>query len=127
MKAFKTREELLQNTIDYYWGLPERQCIDSSGTCMYSAIGTSDGCAIGRHIDPILSAKLDELNHTDTTIGNPHVFDSLPIWLQKFGKDFLVELQHLHDLDFLSNCNDEAVYTCMKPWVNFDLIKFPKK
>lgn len=125
MKQFKTREELLQDTIDYYWGKPERKCVVSkeSDTCQYSANDTSLGCAIGRLVDKKLARQLDIANNS---VNEKQVFDSLPLWLQNHGQKFLIELQHIHDFSYLAYKKVVEVKQSMKNFVNFDNIVFPE-
>lgn len=120
MKKFETKIDLLNDTIAYFWGRPERQCV-SGGSCQYSATETSEGCAIGRLLNPELAASLSQ----NVGVINDKVFDKLPLWLQAFGQDFLTILQDLHDTNYLVNMNKEQLYIKTIEHVDFAQIVFP--
>jgi len=121
MKQFQTREELLQNTIDYFWGRPERQCLSPKGGCQYSPQGQSEGCAIGRLLDISLCEKLDVNNYS---VECDSTFEKLPDWLKNLGQSFLVDLQDLHDNSLLVDKRESEVKIRMIRHVNISLIKF---
>lgn len=99
---FDTKEAFLIDTLNYYLGnVAERRCIGFIGTCKYSSIRVekpnSEGCAIGRHIpDEEVKMKLDTIGGISAIFhtNNQHL---LPEWMVAFGKDFLQEVQMLHD------------------------------
>ncbi len=123
-KEFKTRLGLLQNTINYYWGKPERQCSGRAG-CKYVPVSDeTEGCAIGRLIPLELAKELDSTEYSG--VSNYHTFNKLPQWLQYLGKDFLTDLQRLHDNNDLMVRNKGGVVTLMTNHVEIDKIKFPK-
>lgn len=120
MKKFENKIDLLNDTIDYFWGRPERQCV-SGGSCQYAATETSEGCAIGRLLPPSYAATLPQ----NVGVINDKVFDLLPLWLQAFGQEFLSRLQDLHDGNFLVERNKENLYIKMHNHVDFGQIVFP--
>lgn len=127
MKQFETRLELLQDTINYYWGRPERECISSRGECRYSpkTVGNpkSEGCAIGRLLPSELAEKLDNEFKGKLTF---FVFDYLPEWMRNLGCEFLRSVQSLHDSHFLSKKDyDEIKLMCEKYQIDYSLLKFP--
>lgn len=101
-----TKQQFLQDTVDYYSlnPLERRNAItteDKYGTirveCKYTPIKqTSEGCAIGRHVKLKTAKKMDELN---LPINNPRIFKLLPIKLRALGDGFLTRVQMLHDTD----------------------------
>ncbi|MBP6566102.1 MAG: hypothetical protein KA270_02980 [Saprospiraceae bacterium] len=130
LKEFNTQIELLNDTIQYYWGKPERKSFNDIGLCSYypgkNEINHTNGCAIGRLISDDLAIKLDDMGMIDSTaIYNDAIFYKLPDWLKKLGKHFLEDLQQLHDNDHLILCNKDMVIMIMKIHVNPDEIIFP--
>ena len=128
VKEFSTRIEMLNDTIQYFWGKPERKSTTSrkpdSISCAYSSSNPlSEGCAIGRYLPKDLSKKLDLL--TMSSVGNDHIFNMLPEWMKKFDKDFLCALQGLHDGDYLFNRQHWIVHAYMKEYVDISQIIFP--
>ncbi len=124
MRKFKTREELLQDTINYYWGKPERRCIDEmEGKCQYKSSKTSAGCAIGRLVPHRLAVKLSKSNKPVT---HDEIFYALPKWLSKMGKGFLYHLQNLHDDKHFVNCDKTWVIITMEDHVDMSKIVFPE-
>lgn len=124
-KRFKTREALLQDTINYYWGKPERLCISSinPSTCQYQPSETSDGCAIGRLVS-LKTAKILDYRNYDITL--PTQFAKLPKWLQNLGYDFLGTLQLLHDGEHFAKRDKNAVNRHMAQFVDVTKITFPE-
>lgn len=130
LKEFNTQIELLNDTIQYYWGKPERKSSNDIGLCSYypgkNEINHTNGCAIGRLISDDLAIKLDDMGMIDSTaIYNDAIFYKLPDWLKKLRKHFLEDLQQLHDNDHLILCNKDMVIMIMKIHVNPDEIIFP--
>lgn len=83
----KKRQVFFEDFISHYNST--NRGIIGENNCSYSA-----GCAIGRVIDHELAMRLD-VEH-----GNPSVrkiFLLLPMELQELGKDFLQEIQEMHD------------------------------
>jgi hypothetical protein len=115
-----TRIEVLNDTIKYFWGSKERQCLVNNG-CQYKATETSEGCAIGRLLTPELAASLPQ----DSGVSSDNVFYSLPLWLKELGQDFLENLQDLHDQNDFVNENKGAVYRSMYQHLDINKIIFP--
>jgi hypothetical protein len=66
----------------------------SNGTCLYSG---EIGCGVGRLIeDKDLCARLDSLRG-GAGVCNHSVFEQLPENVKELGRDFLMNLQKLHD------------------------------
>ena len=97
--------ELLNDTIAYYSVNPaERRCISIYGACSYSPsinhIPTSEGCAIGRHLDGDVKIKFDESSYGSISMiakYNKDAFALAPQWMQDMDIDFLMDIQVLHD------------------------------
>lgn len=88
------RQEFLEDTIKHFY-THKRAVIDKAhelDTYSYKL-----GCAIGRHLKPKLAEELDE--GTVTGISKDRNFDKLPDQLKELGKDFLADVQDLHDFD----------------------------
>jgi hypothetical protein len=122
-KKFKTREEFLQDNLNYFWGKPERQCKDGKG-CFYSPKRESEGCAIGRHLSLKLANKLDAAE--DTEVANDDIFNYLPKWMQALGQDFLVGIQELHDSEVFVEKREIRVNSYMNSFVDMSKITFPE-
>lgn len=123
MKEFKTKEEVLQDAIDYYWGKPERRCY-KAGACRYTPTETSEGCAIGRLVDIEIAESLADTNHT---IKNSDIaFEKLPTWLKDMGRGFLVSLQFTHDTGWLADKKVDDVIEKMSSYVDMTKITFPE-
>lgn len=123
MKTFNTREEILQDAINYYWGNNERRCYHQ-GACRYTPTETSEGCAIGRLVDQITARKLAEKNHT---IHNSNdTFDMLPTWLKNMGREFLETLQFSHDMEWFTRKSVVTITDKMTPLVDMTKITFPE-
>lgn len=93
------RLEFLNETVGFYTNNP--RSITETGECIYSPTSKSVGCAIGRHIeDKDLCKQLD--NHRSGGLAATEIFytfDLLPEKLKALGKDFLQDVQDLHDCD----------------------------
>lgn len=94
-----TAQEFLYDTVHHY-NLNNR-CV-TTAKCTYSPITigkeNSEGCAIGRWIDPELAYKIDkEVSEKDSSIRNIFGKYPLPDWMTALGVDFLMEIQDLHD------------------------------
>ena len=95
--------ELLNDTIAYYSVNPaERRC-QANGSCCYSPktnyIPTSDGCAIGRHLDGDVKEKFDFRGGSIYSIKKNvlELFALAPQWMQDMHIYFLQDIQGLHD------------------------------
>lgn len=96
MKTIKQqRLDFLNETIAYYSEDTSRRAIDSLGYCIYYDRNTGNKCAIGRYINykDYLSNDLD-VGHT---VDEYYVFALLPEEIKRLGKDFLKQVQILHD------------------------------
>lgn len=97
-----TKLEFLQDTVKYYSENTNRRCVNNVIVgCYYSPenagkIGISDGCAIGRHLKDSLKEKLDDTEESE--VNTTVIFNKLPKKLKELGKDFLTDIQNLHDL-----------------------------
>lgn len=120
MKQFNTREELLQDAINYYWGNAERLCVDGEGKCQYIPSKTSEGCAIGRLLPLDITESL-----VNTAVTDNRVFNALPTWLQDMGVEFLSKLQECHDFKAFRDKDGDEVYNRMCGHVDMDKIVFP--
>ncbi len=91
----KRRIEVLNDTINHY-NLNNRS--NKGVDCTYfPAHEGSEGCAVGRLIkDKELCKELDKPNGA-TGSGVSGIFDKLPEDVKFLGKNFLRDLQHLHD------------------------------
>lgn len=92
------RLALLDETVEYYTTHSRATILKPDGTntfCSYVATEGNDGCAIGRKISPELRAKLQVSN--STVGGDYDTYIALPTELQELGREFLSELQCLHD------------------------------
>ena len=122
MKQFETREEILQDAINYYWGKPERKCVDDTkGNCQYMPSMTSEGCAIGRLLPEDIVDKLPP----DAGVYDERVWTHLPEWLKAMGQEFLKDLQILHDLSKFALKYERDVTDRMETHVDFSKITFP--
>lgn len=106
-------EEILNDTIEYYRQDPKRRCVTLSGACVYSgksARKDTEGCAVGRLLDPQLAIEIDSIGTVPiktifTTWNNnlyeDHIYkeisNKIPL-LIKNNLNFFVDLQSLHDL-----------------------------
>lgn len=105
-----TKEEFLIDTINHYNST--NRCESSDRACKYSPITIdkkeTEGCAIGRHLDPDLAYQIDkELERKNNAIENVMDRYSLPEWMIQLGKDFLSRVQLLHD--YTSNWDTQGL------------------
>lgn len=105
MKTFSTREEVLQDTINYYWGRPERKCVQF-GMCKYIPIGESEGCAVGRLVSTEIA---EELNEDGRSISFDKQFNLLPEWMKEMGQTFWIALQEMHDKGHLTQSRLDGI------------------
>ena len=100
-----TPQELLEDTITYYSVNPnKRRCQVNGSGCRYSPKTikkpTSEGCAIGRHLDGDVKRKFDVSSYGSISMiarFNKDVFALAPQWMQDIDIDFLMDIQGLHD------------------------------
>lgn len=102
--SLKDRQlKVLQETVDYYSADPLNRrstaFVDGETICRYNPPNPklSDGCAVGRLVDPDLRPRLDGHDGTSQTVGE--IFDQLPKDVRSLGRRFLAELQIIHDCD----------------------------
>lgn len=81
------RLEFLEDTVKHF-NLNNRGY--NGDSCTYSA-----GCAIGRHLDKDLCRKLDF--SLLSSVDEMHIFLQLPDNLRELGRNFLYDIQYLHD------------------------------
>lgn len=110
----------LDETVAYYKTHP-RGVSSKTHRCSYQA-----GCAIGRHLDGQLAAKLDRYldRYDDATVSNPALFERLPPTLQELDMEFLKDVQALHDIDdnwMMNNLGGQDLSPLGH--IEFDLIK----
>lgn len=91
MKYSKTRQELLQSTVDFYNST--NRGTNKMGNCVYI---TDDGkrCAIGREVNKNTAQKLQDKNDY---LESETMLDLLPKRLLDLGKVFLRNIQSIHD------------------------------
>jgi len=109
------RLRVLEETVEYY-SHPLRRAVDGDGQCRYI---TPDGgrCAIGRLVDEGTARILEDVEGDGLGYGVcvPRIFSKLPAHVKALGKDFLRQLQSLHDdgiywMPFgLTCCGEEKV------------------
>ena len=90
--------KFLNDTVAHY-RLDNRSTSVGGMRCLYLAKDDStEGCAIGRHLPKDLAMRMD-----DRLFGNPGdwnneiLFNELPSWMKEMGRNFLIEIQSLHD------------------------------
>lgn len=83
-----TREQFLKDMIQHF--NIENRGVDEDENCYYQK-----GCAIGRYLSKSFAKRLDGCRSKSPVVC--FVFDDLPPQLQALGKDFLREVQLLHD------------------------------
>ena len=81
--------QFLNDTVNHF-NINNRGANKFTNRCSYK-----DGCAIGRHLTPELCDKFDKNGSALFAL-----FDQLPKNLQELGKDFLREIQILHDNEY---------------------------
>lgn len=89
----KTKEQFIQEFIDYYGSHPERRSVDSEQRCSYlPAHENTEGCAIGRYLTEEICKKIEGKSITACFYTCPS--------LEHLGFKFLKEMQILHDWEF---------------------------
>ena len=124
-KQFETREALLQDALDYYWGKPQHRCMveGTSHQCSYIPSKTSEGCAIGRLVELEVAKSLQESN---ASIHISTQFNKLPDWLKALGYNFLTRIQEMHDGKDFVNKDKTNLIRLLESHVDFSQIKFPE-
>lgn len=100
-----TQTELLLDALEYYTVDPVgRRCVDGENTCRYSPYSldkeeTSQGCLIGRLLNPELAKKIDDeigdINIDSLISGYDY---TLPEYMNMNNARFLRSCQDLHDI-----------------------------
>ncbi|MFZ1559600.1 MAG: hypothetical protein WAT37_06720 [Saprospiraceae bacterium] len=107
---------MLNETISYFWGRPERKCVDEFGNCKFSPTNTqTEGCALGRYLSKTICLELDKIN---TNV------QSWPKWLDS-NKYFAGALRDLHDDNTFVNKDKDKVLSVMCEYVDGIDIVFP--
>lgn len=103
MSTIKEKQlAFLEETVNHYNST--NRCVNTSnGECYYHPAtldleGVSQGCAIGRHLDPELAKRLD-IEFNRVPVSDDKVFVLLPDNLKELGEEFLSHIQLLHDTD----------------------------
>lgn len=96
-----TLKEFLLDTIEYYTTDTNRRCIRGN-RCQYSPVtlkleGTSEGCAIGRHMTPENALKADQYDIASIGFVFKLRGSLLPDWMRSIDVEVLREIQDLHD------------------------------
>lgn len=129
METVKEKQlRILEETVEYYSQNPEeRRCVNSkNGKCYYhgkNAQKKSEGCAVGRLLSNELQLELDEnytLNSKEDNSSVSGIFHNLPDDIKDLGKQYLHNLQQLHDQDFYWN-NESGLSESGK--LEYELIK----
>lgn len=89
MKVSKNRQELLQNTVNFY--NTSNRGMNGKDCCYISSSGKR--CAIGRELSKKTAMKLA----SNSKVTSHVIFDELPKRLQSMGMSFLTRVQILHD------------------------------
>ncbi len=135
MNAIQKRQlKLLNETVAYYSVDKNRRCAGSGG-CYYSPesvdkVGISDGCAIGRLLTPELRQVIDAMVRSrglgvNSYVDTEYIFMLLPKRLQSLGREFLRDLQRLHDAStyWLDNgMSDTGLQFVKKIKMSYELI-----
>ena len=119
----KTKLQLLKETIAYYWGNPDRKCVDANCYCVYSATATSEGCAIGRLIPADLAKEFDSRG----PVSVESIFDELPPEIKTYGKTFLRRLQNCHDNGYFASKDRIGIRNIFEKLVDTTEIEFPEE
>lgn len=100
-----TKEAFLLDGLEYYSVDPgKRRCLNStiavgSNRCKYSPksidLSTSEGCMIGRKLEPALALEWDKIYNAMGIISIPE--KTIPCWMLSLGRLFLSSCQDLHD------------------------------
>lgn len=103
-KFSQTKQELLQNTVNFY---NSNNRAVSSNKCQYIT-KSCNRCAIGREVQLNLATQLEDMDvssdYSGSSVSNSKIFNILPKRLTNMGQDFLVSIQNLHDA---KTCWDE--------------------
>ncbi len=93
-----TQREFLDNTVAHYTS--KNRCVNEDGLCVYASTSTSEGCAIGRWMNPEIAKEIDKGAAT-VDISIKAVIEKypgcLPEFMNRYPVDFLMRVQRLHD------------------------------
>ena len=93
-----TQREFLDNTVAHYTS--KNRCVNEDGLCVYASTSTSEGCAIGRWMNPEIAKEIDkgaatvDINIREVIKEYP---GCLPEFMNRYSVDFLMAVQRLHD------------------------------
>lgn len=99
----KKQLAFLEETAGFY--NTDNRALNDTGDCVYISTDKSPGCAIGRHIPAELGKKLDDAPFSG--VSNDDIFNALPYSLKELTKQFLTDIQELHDTAW--NWNEEGL------------------
>lgn len=116
METIKSKQLAFLNETISHFNSNNRGYNHERGQCSYVA-----GCAIGRKLTPELCEKLDN-DPGDKAVSNTPIFNQLPDELKELGRDFLSDIQELHDLG--SNWNETGLSYQGKKRVNAILTNY---
>lgn len=103
--------DLIQETVEFY--KKNRICVDSNGNCEYYSESMPYGCAVGRLFktenDREKFNKRVSACNDDTGVDNKIVFNELPAYIKRYGQNFLIALQKVHDYSLSQRYIDQAI------------------
>lgn len=107
-----TAQEFLYDTIHHYNS--ENRCVKED-QCAYSPLtvgkSNSEGCAIGRYLDPELAYQIDkDRKELNASIGRVSELYPLPGWMKQLDIALLTEVQNLHDEEMYWNSTGLSEY-----------------
>ena len=93
----------LGHTINFYH--TKNRAVHPDHFCVYGVLENSPGCAIGKHMTAENAKKLDDAgcDISVSWIYSEGHKDTLPLWMQDLGEEFLHNVQDIHDNDFYWN------------------------
>lgn len=95
MKTIQERRlEFITTELQPYIDNPSLRAINSKGLCVYLDKTTGNKCLVGKQIP---KEKYKEEFEDESLYGSDKVWESLPEEIKELGREFLSELQHLHD------------------------------
>ncbi len=89
------RLAFLKETVEFY-NLKNR-ATNSAGGCLYHATKSSPGCAIGRFLPDDGKFNINVKCGIESAI---KIGNRVPDWMMEMGRDFLTDVQLLHDIEF---------------------------
>lgn len=93
----------LGHTINFYHA--KNRAIHPDNFCVYGALENSPGCAIGKHM---MAENAKMLDGAGCDISVSWIYsqghkDTLPVWMQELGEQFLLKVQDIHDETYYWN------------------------